>query len=192
MRSHFTRLRNTVRAFIQRAHRRAGGRTAPAAAHAAGQSRQAAPGTADAAVAAHIQVRLNHAVSWFNVPSSRHCTDVCYLYDNRCLWRLSATAKSLSTFSWMFIFRDCIRNVNYDMHTAQGAAVAAGLLAAPPGGAAAAASAVAGAGAAAAAAAPDPGWLEAEEAARQRSLARLAPLLNADGGIADPDKAGRF
>ncbi len=90
-----------------------------------------------------------------------------------------------------FIFRDFIRNVNYDLHTAQGAAVAAGLLAAPPGGAAAAASAVAGAGAAAAAAAPDLGWLEAEEAARQRSLARLAPLLNADGGIADPDKAGR-
>lgn len=37
MRSHFTKLRNTVRSFIQRAHRRAGGRSAPAAAHATGQ-----------------------------------------------------------------------------------------------------------------------------------------------------------
>jgi hypothetical protein len=37
VRSHFTKLRNTVRSFIQRAHRRAGGRSAPAAAHATGQ-----------------------------------------------------------------------------------------------------------------------------------------------------------
>lgn len=41
MRSYFTKLRNTVRSFIQRAHRRAGGRTAPAAAHATGQVRPA-------------------------------------------------------------------------------------------------------------------------------------------------------
>ena len=36
----------------------------------------------------------------------------------------------------------------------------------------------------------DPGVLEVEEAARTRGLARLAALLDAGSGIADPDKAG--
>lgn len=38
--------------------------------------------------------------------------------------------------------------------------------------------------------AAEPGALEMEEAARKRSIARLQQLLDASGGIADPDKAG--